>query len=491
MRKVLLFIAVAAAVQGAQAQTVKLISPTAINIPVSGTSADLRVFYQAPIETAVTITDVGTLISEKQVKATLANPQTQPASVLISVMLDAPLRPGESHSGALVFTPKTGDAVAFPVTISRAAPAFTATVEHTDICLECGEPREATIKITNSGSVPIAKIRVGTILMSDNGRRHRVIARAAGCKSEKPEEPCLEIAVLLAPGQSRTIAIPLTPPSKAGDYATTIELLADGAPTVTVSLVVRTRGPRGGTWVPFALFLVTLIAGTIAAYVLEWWFGSGGGDERAKAELSLDDSFTILGQLRDQIGNDSELTNTLRRITRDRASIALLQQQAPRRTPAELTAGAALFAVFAKKREQLWKYVGVARETQKQRWVPLLDAAPDIEGETEAAYETRLRDILDGPAPAGIVASSIAADDPDREATMKARADALRRKRRRFLAIRGAILFVLVFGTAMGMFYAKGCNFGSWADYFGLLVWTLGLTGAGAALVKQVPPRPA
>lgn len=509
MRRMIGALAIASLAASAHAQEsteVKLVAPLnaiAISLGVEDT-VKLKVFFTSPRSATITITDVGPLIAGKQIGFVT---QTPVRPYTFDLVVDGKgVKPGETHSGSVLFrTTDSAPIVSVPVTVTRAATAFTAAATPTDICLSCGEPRVISVQITNSGKVPLAKMKVGTVIMSDASRGHRWILPRAGrerCGAARLDagrsgedgkiviRPCSEGAVDLAPGESRTISVAIEPPQRAGDYATTIELSAPGAPSVSISLVLHVRGPGGASWWPPILFVVTVLSGFGIAHSLERLFGAGGAARRTKALISLRETRDELAELQSWAEMPA-LPITMKRIAADIFQIDTVIRDGVRRSVEEIEKeGIAKFVVLEKRR-RLKQRVDYARtQTGLEHFVAVLDKAPD-DGEVEA-YDASLATILTPAMKTDLVNETVWPGEPVEQLSVAADGKRHRLAYWRMQFFRSCVLALVSLISAYGVFYATGCNFGSLANYIAVFLWALGLTRAGKALVDEVaaPPKP-
>lgn len=493
---VLWILCCAALVHGQESDSVALVSPTDLAISVASDVTHVRVFYTAPKDSRITITDAGPLVAGSHIGFVKRKYRAYAFDLKVDVSKLA-MKAGETHSGSLVFKAGNAEAV-IPFTVSRPAPAFTATATPTDICIACGEPRLISVQITNSGQAPLGDVTVGTVLMSDASRGHRwILPRAKGRRCGQPNtkaadvdgklvvEPCSSVNVDLRPGEARTISIAVKPPQYAGDYATTIELSADGVPTTIVSLVTRVRGPWGGSWWPGALFLLTVAAGFGAAQWLERVFGSGGTAARTKALISLHRIRDELVAIQTWANSTAGLGTTRLRIDGNIGEIDALIRDSDSSTPEALEAEVVRMAQVLGRRRKLQQRVKWANQNGLGSKVEELDNVLD-EG-TPDVYDAELAKVL-RPAPK-VEHSAFDEEWRAETARQKSVSEGLRKKYWWLMVGRGALLFIVSLITAYGMFYANGCNFGSLANYFTVFLWGLGLTQAGNALTSEVRAR--
>ncbi|MGZ8730181.1 MAG: COG1470 family protein [Thermoanaerobaculia bacterium] len=503
MRKlpvVLLLLFCSALVHGQESETVALVTPAPLDISLASDVTHVRVFYMAPKDSRITITDAGPLVAGSHIGFVRRNPRDYAFDLKVDVSKLA-MKAGETHSGSLVF--KAGNAeTVIPFTVSRPAPAFTATATPTDLCIACGEPRLISVQITNSGQAPLGDVTVGTVLMSDASRGHRwILPRAKGRRCGEPNtkavdvdgklvvEPCSSVNVDLRPGEARTISIAVKPPQYAGDYATTIELSADGVPTTSVSLVTRVRGPWGGSIWPPVLFTLTVLLGFGIAQLLEKLFGAGGVERRTRALVSLlkvrDELYRIREWAREL--KEHPLPQTLARLDADTTRIAAVADDTAGQSPELLENEAKGFIEILEKRRRLQQRVGYALANKLEDKIPALDAEPDRLPLAE--YDARLEQILVGGAQNESMRTEMAEQFQQENKRQTAGLQTLEQSHKKMILFRGVILAIISLITAYGMFYANGCNFGSLANYFTVFLWGLGLTQAGNALTSEVRAR--
>lgn len=505
MRKVpvvLLLVCLAAPARAQESREVKLVSPSelSLSLPDHG-AAEVRVFYTAPRDVRVTLTDAGPLVAGTHVGFDQRAPARPYSFVLRARAGSLRLKPGEKYSGSIVFRAGTAAAVFIPFTVTRPAPAFTATATPGDLCFACGEPRAISVQVTNSGPVSITSITVGSVLMTDASRGHRWIlprgkkrcgatvraAETAETDGKIVVRPCSSARLDLRPGEARTVSVAVDPPQYAGDYATSIEMWTDGAPATMVSLVARIRGPwlrAGWSFLPPLLFVLTVLFGFASAHRAERVLGSGGGARRTRALISLRRMEDELVEIEEWARPIAALTRMPILLAADLANARRAIKDAAQSTPDELEAVVKSLRDALEKRRRLRENVTYARAHGLEAKLAALDSEPDTG--TPDEYAKRLRDILISPTDEAMKAqreSQFQQDDARREAEIRK----LEREEWRTRFGRGALLFLLSLLTAYGLFYAKGCNFGSLADYGAVFVWALGLTQAGRALAGEVP----
>ncbi len=487
MRRLLVVVlAIAALSAHAQQQSIKLVVPTTITVAMRGDTAQVRAFFSTPkpgVWRAYLVSNGGLVAGRDIGFVPDQDPRAMPASsVLIEVHADENrLRRGGSETATLVLTaPGTTDPATFPITITRSALSFTATPTQSDICLGCGEPHQIAIKIANNGTVPIRTLKVGVVEMSDAGRKHRWLL---GCDNKTATverkgiviEPCSAKSLPLAPSDSTTITIPIDPPKFAGDYATTVELIADDAPAVSASLVVRIRGPYGEFGLPLILFAVLIIVGAGIAYGFEAYFGAGGGQGRTNATIAL---LAIQEEMK-SVWIDPSLALTRERVALDLDFIQRLIASVSTKAPEELRLEVTKYSDRLEKLHRLLKKFEIHPEKAAR-----LDEVP-ITGTAD-----QYSDALDAAIRATVTEESTQVVDPRAaEQQEQATREALQKHDACMRRLRYVVLGVVSLATAFLALYDGKCSYGTWADYIAAFFWGLGLTQAGNALLAEGKSR--
>ena len=472
------------------AGTVSILSPAELKIDLTSDVATLRVFYSTTTKTKISITNAGPLAAKHHIGFV---PDVDPPKSIQSflVRVKAPsalLPPGQSATATLVFL-DDNDGTSLgthALTITRAKPSFTATVLDADVCLLCKDPRSITVQITNSGTVPIVRLDVGLLEMKDGKRHCRVQVPATGsCPptnmlwKNNRIPPCGKGLVSIAPGQQEKIVVPFVQPPHAGDFTVTFDVRIPNVQTVNVSAVVHTRGPRGDTWLPLILFSFWVLAGAAIARLLEWYYGSGGGRARAKAQLKL---YQIQESLREllEYATDNELKITRRRIAEDLALIEAAIANSPERKQTELDQDVLTFETRLAKRRALQMKVEYAKANDLKDRIEKLDKAPD-DGTVEV-YTARLAQILEaGAADVREVPAMHGEDVPTPEKLSFI--DWIMQR------IRGITLAAVSLAIAYMLLFDGECNYGSPIDYITAFLWGLGLTQAGNALIGEATSK--
>lgn len=466
------------------AQNIKLQAPTTINIPVTSDSETLRVFYTAATgDPLPNVTDVGKLKQGTNVIATRGVSETLKFVDIGVKGALALMKPGETFTGALVFA----GAESFAVTVARPKVAFTATPVEADLCLLCDDPRVLTVLVTNTGTFPIANVEIGVLRMSDAARHHRwILPAGAKCapatiaSDDLVLSPCGAGKVAIAPGEHKTVSLQFDQPSHAGDYSAIFEVTADGSQPVSVTAIVRTRGPRALFW-----FLLLVAVGAAIAHALEAFFGTGGGQVKSRALLSLHSVSDALKPLVTWAG-DNKLEQSKLRIASDLSRIESVVRNASTTAPATLEQEAQGFAEALEKRRRLHQKVEYAKANNKAGKLPDLDKVED--SGTADAYDARLTAVLNAPdvtlestLPPPTAADQKAAEEKDKKR--------IRRRLLLFDVLRWLTLAIVSILTAFLALYYGKCSFGSAMDYITTFLWGLGLTQAGNALIGEARSR--
>lgn len=470
------------------AGTVSVVSPAELKIALTGEVATLRVYYTTTTKTKITVTDAGPLAASHHIgfAPDPAPPKSMQSFVVRVKAPSALLRPGDSATASLVFRDARDDAAlaTHTLTITREKPSFTAAVIDADVCLLCDDPRSITVQITNSGTVPIHRLDVGLLEMKDGKRHSRLQVPAKGsCPqtnvlwTHNRIPPCGKGLVSIAPGQQEKIVVPFVQPPRAGDYTVTFDIRIPNVQTAGISAVVHTRGPRGDTWWPLLLFSFWVLAGAAIARLLEWYYGSGGGRARAKAQLKLYEMQQALRELLEYATDDPRLKVTRPRVAGDLALLERAIAGSPSRKQTELDEEVTTIGTRLEKRLRLQQKVEYAKANGLEDRIEKLDQAPD-DG-TVDAYTERLAQILAGTAENAPVRSASLRESEVPTAARLSFIDWLLQR------VRGLTLAAVSLAIAYMLLFDGECSYGSPIDYINTFLWGLGLTQAGNAVIGE------
>jgi hypothetical protein len=507
---------------------VDIITPEPLALSLLAGHGDVEVFYRLerplPKLPEVTVSSAGPLRAPQlRIEGAGRDAGRAVHSFRLVVEAATPLKVGDTFKGALLFE-SDGKVDTFPFTVTETAPAtFTLDPAKYDVCVGCRDPLVFAIRVTNTGSTGISRLKVSSLTLEDASNHHRIVypaereadeagghPPAAGSVTATPgrvaPRPTASVAgrssaegtagsrpgpradvlalrpgddseVAIAPGDSLTIHLHLTLPARAGTYAGSAQVSANGGEARPVQLTVRTRGPNG-CWA-LLLFILAVLAGAGAARVLEHYYGSGGGLARARALLSLDASRAMLGDLARWFGDlpadlQAALPNLRRALEDDIADTEDLLHTAGDRKPADLAALADSITGRVSQRRVLKAAVGHAHgDAGLAAKLDGVTPVKDLDAYRAALYEKLGVSALET---AGSRLRRLRVPSPTAEARWTVRT---------LPAFRAAVWMIVVVATAYTMFYANRCSFGTLVDYITVFFWGLGLTQAGFAVLGE------
>jgi hypothetical protein len=509
-------------------EAIRIVSPDPIAISLVNGRGTVVVYYQLkkavddPKSIKISVTDAGPVASV-EFRSSPAEQNGALWSVRITVDVKASLRVGDAFTGRLVF--QHGDLVDdFPLTVTENSGAsFTVDPTKYDVCVNCDHPPVFTVRVNNTGSIPITRLKVSSLTIEDPANHVRVVyppgddgdgdghesghsaTHAQGKRTAPPGNPVgtaettssadvVELgpgdessAVSIAPGGSLTIHLNLALPREAGTYTGTIQISANGSESKPLQLTLRARGPNGWWWCPIILFIIILVAGATAAKILEGFYGSGGGVITARALSSLEVSRGMLAALGQwltvfRVQAPGALPRMEAAVETDLEELEDVAADRGRK-PGDLEAFAAAMVERVAKRRALKKFALQANgDAATLKRLDFDSTDLDLK-----AYEIALQAAL-----AGLVSESTEFS-PVRSKVITRRAWYARLRLWVMPRLRYIVWMIVVFGTAYTMFYANRCSFGTLIDYLTVFLWSLGLTQAGYAVIGEaksnyVPP---
>lgn len=397
------------------------------------------------------------------------------------------VEPDTDYKGRVIFYwADAAQPVTMNFTISdRATVAFSLTPTSLDLTFVQSQPDTITLRVKNTGRAAIKKLTVSSSNLLDAETQRRLVL---------PEVVTEFGTIPLAPSQEAEVSLKAPRPIWAGSYAGTVDVVANERAHQSISFAVRSRGPTlGGDtyWIPFLLFVATLMLGYLLSTMLENWFNLGGL-QRAEAQLSLRRSERELARVAAQVekfGRPPQVfAQTRIRLQQDINGLSELFRRLPELTRDELVAEAKRFATSATLAGIFESAVGVAlkqwpdQPEKLDQVLTSLDREP--QGTDPNAYRARLREILESAAP------SPQEDTPTAFNARAALPDAptpadLEQQIKLMAHLERLVAAAVVFIMAYQLFYARDYTFGTLLDYLGVFLWSLGLTQMGTQLIAR------
>jgi hypothetical protein len=405
------------------------------------------------------------------------------------------VEPNVNYSGRIIFM--WADAAPQPVGFSasdKTTLALSLSPAKLDLTLLQDQPDSVVIRVKNTGRAAIGKLTLSSSDLFDTETRRRL--GPTSTPVEFKDGP-------LAPSREAEVAFTVPHAVWAGNYLGTLDVTAndDGGSRQSIPVVLQSRGPTPTPsmfWLPYVLFFVTLLFGALLSYWLENWFNLGGL-QRAEALLSLQRSgeeFSRVTKSVEELAKghpEAAFAQTKLRLRQDTEELAALFRRHPTVTRDDLTAEAKRFATSATLYGVFETAVGVALrqwEGKPDRLNSVLTSLDRVAPGTDpVAYRASLRKVLEDAAAAD-QADNPNADEADTFDADEALPDVpppadLERKIRSMAMLERGVAAVLVFIGAYLMFFARDFTFGTLPDYFGVFLWSLGLTQTGTQIISR------
>jgi hypothetical protein len=374
-----------------------------------------------------------------------------------------------------------------------------------------GRPDVLMVRIKNTGKSRISAVAVSSLELADATTKHRASLPTI-----------IKNDLGINPEMDAIINVNLPKPVLAGTYSGVLDLQANGRERKSIFLTLRTRGPNYIPllsrfeqlsylpWLPFVLFVATLLLGFWLSKKLENWFRLGGL-HRAQAILSLRESRDTL---QGQINSVRELRGRIDATRPDlfdtiEAILEHSQQEA-----ANLFAAAAApnaeqpsLEVLSENSSRLKDRVAFTKVfiEKMQLAVDLYDSADDrdllihvvrtldAQTPTDEAISTSnpkiYRNQLDTRVRAAREDRGVAAlaARPNLEVV----ANKLKDKIDTMNLLSRLLLWIVVILIAYQTFYANNLAFGTLLDYVAVFLWSFGLTQFGTQVIERVRPTQA
>lgn len=430
------------------------------------------------------------------------DPQTQPGAesqpsargpVLagqISVNTRINIEPDTNYTGRIIFYwPDATPPVIVNFTVSdRMTLAFSLTPTKFDLALAQSQPDAILLRVKNTGRVPIQKLSVSSSDLIDSETQHRLVL---------PEREVKDFgSTPLAPLREAEFSFNVPELHWAGSYSGTVDVIVNQSSRQSIPFVIRSRGPiisSSTYWLPFILFVATLLLGYLVSNMLENWFNLGGL-QRAEAQLSLRKSERELARIAEQVEMWATVpladafAQTRIRLQQDLNELGELYRRIPGLTREELVAETKRFATFATLAGIFESAVNVALKQwpdppKLNQVLTLLDrVAP---GTDPNAYRTSLRTVLETEAKLNTDDAKANAFDASAALPDVPSPADLEKKIKRMAQLERLVAATVVFIMAYQLFYAKDFAFGTLLDYLGVFLWSLGLTQMGTQLIAR------
>jgi hypothetical protein len=344
------------------------------------------------------------------------------------------------------------------------------------------------IRVKNTGRVAIKTLSISSSDLLDSETQRRLVL---------PEQVKDFGSAPLEPSRETEFSFKVMQPFWAGLYVGTLDVVANGREHQLIAFTLRTRGPapvRNTYWIPFLLFVATLLLGYMLSTILERWFNLGGL-QRAEALRSLQKAERELSRIATQVevwgANHPAgvFAKTRIRLQQSLKELLELQRRIPDLTNDELVAETKRFALTATLAGVFESAVNVALTqwpTEPDKLNAMLRLLDDVDPGTDPnSYRTSLRAVLDNPP--GQARTAAEANRFDARAAlpdMPSPAD-LEKQIKRMAQLERAVAALVVFIMAYQLFYAKDFAFGTLLDYLGVFLWSLGLTQMGTQLIAR------
>lgn len=201
------------------------------------------------------------------------------------------LPPFANASGSIVLRWPDGEHPYLPFRVADSTTrTFTATPATAAVFTHFREENAVRVYVENTGIPKINTLRFTFTPLVDAENKNEILANE------------LEAPASLERFQGRSFAIPVPKVSHAGVYQGVLKISADGSPTQSVALTVRSRGPWPFVGAPLLFFAVTLLIGYSVSRLLAEWIDLGGA-QRNSALLNLHGSRQDLDRIAGQLGD--------------------------------------------------------------------------------------------------------------------------------------------------------------------------------------------
>ncbi len=479
---------------GAQDENFKKLGPDPIVVLTENGSGSARISFvrKAGVKTpqAWKVTDaVGTAssISEKDLKFEWTDSlpvSTQPDVVVgqISVVgTKAFIEPGVAYKGNLILLRENEQPLTFEFTIQNSTSInFSLSPENPALFLNYFQPREIHFRAKNTGKSKITTLQYGLDIKNANGQTITTTK---------------EDRVDINPGQEKEFTAAIPQPTLAGTYTGNLNVTANKSERKSISLTIQSRGPNIGAFalLPFMLFLIVVALTFWLSTYLEDWFGQGGNLERAQAVLSFQKSQKEVVELIPTLKRwetDHEAADALKTTKSGLAELsdelALAIKNAATTTTTDLKTQAQRFATETMAKSIFWSVLQTATKLVTDP-AKLKAVATRLDGVAvpQPLELNGYRDSLRKELAAAISAAGLGGGPSLAADVTKLSPEDLQAKIKRMAWLYRLVIWIEVFVTAYQTLYFPNKVFGTSVDYIVVFLWTLGLTGAGTAIITK------
>jgi hypothetical protein len=400
------------------------------------------------------------------------------------------IEPDTNYAGRLIFY--WSDATA-PVLVNfnasdRAKLAFSVTPTKVELALVQFQPDTMLIRVKNTGRIAINSLSVSSSDLLDSETQRRLVL---------PEQIKDFGATPLAPAHEAEFPFKVPPTIWAGTYVGSLDVVANRREHQSIAFTLRTRGPtpaRNTYWIPFILFVGTLLLGYGLSTILENWFNLGGL-LRAEAQRSLQKSERELKRIAQQVEEwganrpPEVFAKTRIRLQQNLNELLKLSGRIPDLTNDELVAEGKRFALAATLLGIFESAVNVALAqwpTDPPKLNQVLTALDDVDTGTEPnTYRNSLRAVLENQSRLEIQAGANRVFNAKMSLPDMPSPAQIEKRIKRMVQLERAVAALVVFIMAYQLFYARDFAFGTLLDYLGVFLWSLGLTQMGTQLIAR------
>lgn len=491
--------------------TVELLTPTPLDVTTTNGSSTtpFRLLITGAakeiktLDTTVPIGDGQALQGTVTARVESSAPHLEKQTVLVAVLIVKAAKPMPQNvkfSGLLI-VPGVGH-IPYSVT-DKTNVVPTSSPDKIAVSWQLGEPGSVRLQVRNMGTSTFA-INAAAVSLVDAGSKRRV-------EQDVTMTPTTQE---IPSGQSRVLTVTMPLPPFAGTYAGTLSLRSE-TESFQVPVTLTTRGPVAfdRLWIPFVLFVLTVLAGIALSSKLERFFGEGGGMRRAETVVMLATLEDALERVRADLDAFAQARNLqlpgvlarfapLRKAVRTARTVpntpniealvteARAAQDAGMLLIRLLEAGVPPLGGDAQALTELSHEVEMLPwpidETSFQTFDTSLRASIDkvhkalVARATQAAALARQANQTPPAAPGDVVlppGTPVTAGDAQKQIT-------------RMTYLQNAAIWLVSLLSAYQTFYAANIAFGTAVNYIVLFMWALGITQAGTQLLARAR-RPA
>jgi hypothetical protein len=446
----------------------------------------------------------------------------------LDVRASKAMAPNVKYTGVLLIG--TVGSVAYSVT-DKTSVVLAADRDRLAVTWSLGEPDSTRLRVTNNGTTT-GTLALATVSLEESGSKRRIeesvalglpgsvacdgsTAATNGSSSKAGASTTPDLTI--EPGGSLDVFVCLPRPRFAGTYAGTFVLRAVTGESHPIPMTVVSRGPapNGQLWVPPILFMLTLVIGIALSWMLDRFFGDGGGLRRAELVVALGALESELeraqSRLRDLVASSPPLALAMVLLRLGSAAESVRRSRTtPNGTGVEavLSEGAAangaalrLLDLLPQAREILRNDPTALREldttVQALPWPTDQATLMAFDRSVQAAIATADANLKERRAEklAQAVAAGAANDSPqgaehgDPTAVLKKgtpiTVDAALRQIALMTSVQNGAIWLLTVLTGYQTFYAGNPGFGTLVNYGAVFMWALGLTQAGTQIVAR------